>query len=507
MKFFMPSAEKPVNTAARFSTGVRRLDTLLPGGFYRGAMYVIQGQPGMGKTVLANQICFERIRAGENAVFFSLLAESTSRMMTYLTPFEFVDKDAVGEKLEYVAGYQPLKEKGTKGLLEVVRGCVMKRRARVLVLDGLDTVETFTKSEIEFREFLYSLQALAALSECTVLLLTPLLSSDPDRPRPEQALSDGVLRLSEYQSGPRAIREIQILKFRGSAFLKGRHEFEISSAGFDIHPRTEVQFGRNRPVAPDRDRSRMMFGIKEFDSMTHGGVMSGSMTAIVGAPGTGKTSLGISFLAEGARRGEPGVYFGFYETPDDLLAKADSIGIDLRLGIKKGLVEIQWQQAVEGSVDGLAERLMERIRDRKKERIRVFVDGMSGFRKALVYPERFGVLLSAMTNELRNIGATTIYSEETDMFASDVAIPNRELGSIVDNVFFLRYVELRSQLYRLISIMKMRESGYDSAIRQFLITPKGMRVSDSFESAESILTGLTRTVNGKSRASARKAKR
>ena len=112
-----------------------------------------------------------------------------------------------------------------------------------------------------------------------------------------------------------------------------------------------------------------------------------------------------------------------------------------------------------------------------------------------------------MTNELRNIGATTIYSEETDMFASDVAIPNRELGSIVDNVFFLRYVELRSQLYRLISIMKMRDSGYDSAIRQFLITPKGMRVSDSFESAESILTGLTRTVNGKSRASARKAKR
>ena len=123
-----------------------------------------------------------------------------------------------------------------------------------------------------------------------------------------------------------------------------------------------------------------------------------------------------------------------------------------------------------------------------------FIDGRSGFRKALPYPDRFGVLLSALTNELRNIGATTIFSEETEIFASGVVLSNNETGSIVDNVVFLRYVELRSQLYRLLSILKMRESAYDSAIREFTISSRGVDVSRSFESAESTLSGHARTV-------------
>lgn len=474
--------------SSRISTGVTRLDFLLKGGFFKGAMYVVQGSPGMGKTILANQVCFEAAKRGETSLFFSLQSESSGRLVGYLNAFKFADENVIGDKVHFINGYQVLRDEGASGFLELLKTSITQHKAKVLVIDGIDAVERTKGNEQIFREFIYSLQAFVDLAGCTTLLLTPVRSNRDAIPRPEQAIADGVIELGEHQNGPRAIREIQILKFRGSDFLKGRHEIEINENGLIIHPRTEVQFGRTLANHEEK-RTRMKFGVPEFDKMLHGGLLSGSMTSLIGAPGTGKTTLGLSFLAEGAKVGEEGVYFGFYETPQRLMEKADALGIPLRKAVEKGLVELQWQQAVENITDSLAERLLERLRERKKEKIRVFIDGMSGFRKSLAYPERFGVFLSALTNELRNLDATTIYSEETELFSANLDIANKELGSVVDNVVYLRYVEMRSQLYRLISILKSRESSYDPAIREFIIGEKGVEVADSFKTAESILTG------------------
>lgn len=234
--------------------------------------------------------------------------------------------------------------------------------------------------------------------------------------------------------------------------LEGRHEIEITSNGVVIHPRTEVQFAE--PANRDRgeDRVRMAFGVPALDKMLYSGFYSGSMSTLYGAPGTGKTSLGLSFLTEGATRGEHGIYLGFYETPSRLLSKAKTLGLPMERFVKKGMIELQWQQSVENIPDAIAERLLERIREKRKRRIRVFIDGMSGFRRAMPYPERFAPFLAALTNELRTIGATTIYSEEAPLFSWAQALPDSELGSIVDNVIFMRYVESQSRLSRQISI-------------------------------------------------------
>ena len=390
-------------------------------------------------------------------------------------------------------GYQHLKEQGLNNFKTFLWDLIKTHKGQLLIIDGLDILKSVAANENDFREFMHSLQVHASLTKCTMLLLMPT-GTNSDQVNLEHAISDGVIDIREWRISARSVREIQILKFRGSNYLKGGHEIEITQKGFNIHPRTEVQFHKPNVGSYAEVRTRMAFGIREFDKMSHGGLFSGSLTTLFGTPGTGKTTLGLSFLVEGAKRGEHGIYFGFYETPPRLLEKADNLGLDLRKYVEEGLIEIQWQAAVENISDGLAERLLERIREKKREKIRVFIDGMSGFRRAMSYPERFGSFLAAFSNELRNLGATTLFSEESEFFSSEPELPNRELGSVVDNVLFLRYVEIESTMQRLISILKMRESAYDPDIRRFQITSKGIVILDQFKSSENVLTGHPRKV-------------
>jgi circadian clock protein KaiC len=282
------------------------------------------------------------------------------------------------------------------------------------------------------------------------------------------------------------------MKFRGGDSLLGKHEVEISNRGLVIHPRTEVQFS-NPEENSREDRIRMSFGIPRLDQSLHGGLLSGSTTMLLGSPGTGKTLLGLHFLVQGAREGQPGAYFGFYETPPRLIEKAAGVGMpDLQKYVDNGLIELQWQPPLEHNLDSLAERLLERLQERKAKRLRLFIDSVAGFRSAAVYPQRMGRFFSALSHQLRMMDVTALYSEETPLLSPGVDAPHPEESAYVENIILLRYVELRSQLYRLISIMKMRESLYDSGIREFSVSEKGISVAETFTSAESILTGHAR---------------
>jgi circadian clock protein KaiC len=174
------------------------------------------------------------------------------------------------------------------------------------------------------------------------------------------------------------------------------------------------------------------------------------------------------------------------------MEKAGQVGIELEKYVAQGLIEVIWQPPLEHMLDSLAEQLLEKIRDRPVPRRRLFIDGIEGFRAASVYPDRMPRFLSAFCNQLRMDDVTAVVSEELGLFRPDIEMPNPELANVVETVIMLRYVELRSQLYRLLSIMKMRESRYDTSIREFRITDTGLEVAASFESAEAILTGHAR---------------
>ncbi|RKH28037.1 circadian clock protein KaiC [Corallococcus praedator] len=489
--------------AKRLVTNVPRLDFITKGGLILGSSYAIIGPPGSGKTVLANQIAFQHVRNGGKALYITLLSESHGRMLENLSQMTFFDPSVIPERLQYLSAYRELEKEGLKGLLELLRKNAQPHGATLLIIDGMDVAKEFARSDLSFKRFLQDLQTFCNILGCTTLLLAPHHEGEI---HPENTAVDGIFELSLWLHGPRAVRELIAIKFRGGPSLLGRHEVEISDQGMVIHPRTEVQFAH--PAAKGReDRIRMPFGIPRLDDALKGGVLSGSTTLLLGAPGTGKTLLGLRFLLEGARAGQPGVYFGFYETPPRLIEKALGTGMhDFKKYVDEGLIEIQWQPPLEHNMDSLAERLLERIEERKVDRLRLFIDGVSGFRSAAVYPDRLSRFFSALTHQLRMMDVTTLYSDETPLFSPGVEMAQPEAASTVENVILVRYVELRSQLYRLLSIMKMRESAYDSSIREFSISENGITVADTFESAESILTGHARLTSGPGTAPPAKAR-
>ena len=477
------------STQERLVTHVPRLDFITKGGLLKGASYSVLGPPGSGKTVLANQMAFNHVKQGGKALYVTLLTESHARMLANLEEMTFFDASVIPEKLHYISGYHELEKEGLRGLLDLVRRTAQRHEASLLIIDGMDAAKEFARSDLTFKRFLQDLQAFISILGCTTLLLSPHHEGEF---HPESPAVDGVFELSLRLVGPRAVRELVALKFRGSDSLLGKHEVEISERGIIIHPRTEVQFSNPREQGRE-DRIRMPFGIPRLDESLRGGLLSGSTTMLLGSPGTGKTLLGLHFLLQGAREGQPGVYFGFYETPPRLMEKAAGVGMgDFKKYVDKGLIEVQWQPPLEHNMDALAERLLERLQERNVKRLRLFIDGVAGFRSAAVYPDRMGRFFSALSHQLRMLDATTLYSEETPLLSSGVDAPHPEAAAYVENIILLRYVELRSQLYRLISLMKMRESQYDSGIREFSITDQGILVADTFSSAEAILTGHAR---------------
>ena len=474
----------------RVETGIRRLDYILKGGFIRGGTYAVMGPPGSGKTIFGNQLCFNYAsQTGSRCVYLTLLVESFDKVLQHLGSLEFFRREYVSERIFYVSGYPALRNEGLQNLLELIRGTLQETGATMFIVDGMESLRQFAGGEQEVKEFVHALQAFTAMIGCTTILMS---FKDPSFAYTESAVVDGIIELSDTLIGPRAVRELTVHKFRGSDCLRGKHEVEITDQGLIIHPRTEIQFDAP-PGEATEERIRMGFGVQGLDEMLFGGIPSGSATALLGAPGGGKTMLGLSFLVEGARQGQKGMYFGFYEPPPRLIEKADQVGIPLEKYVKSGDIELTWQPPLEHMLDALAETLLEKIRENAEPRRRLFIDGIEGFRAASVYPDRMPRFLSALCNQLRMYDVTALIAEELALFQPQIDMPNPELAKVVETVILLRYVELRSQLYRLISIMKMRESRYDTAIRQFQIKDSGLEVAASFESAESILSGLART--------------
>ena len=223
--------------------------------------------------------------------------------------------------------------------------------------------------------------------------------------------------------------------------------------------------------------------------MLGGGIPRGTATLVLGFSGAGKTSLGLHFLSQSSAE-DPGLFFGFYETPLRLRVKAAGIGIALDGLVEQGYLEILWHPPTEDILDALGNRLVEAVRRRRVKRL--VIDGLLGFQEiAADRPHRIGRFLTALANELRVLDVTTFYTAETpNLIGGVIEGPAIGLSTLAENLILLRYVEIRSQLRRLISVVKMRDSDFDSSLREFRITAAGIELANTFDSAEAILSGF-----------------
>jgi circadian clock protein KaiC len=477
---------------ARVPSGIDGLDIILGGGFLKGGLYIIQGPPGTGKTTFGNQVCFNHAAGDGRAVYVTLLAEYHARMMQHLGVMTFFDASKIPDQITYVNGLAALHESGLKGLVALLRREVTSRRASVLVLDGIVSARRAAPDEQAFNEFVHELQAVAIATECTVFILT---SAQSNIIEPEQTMVDGIVELVDELTGWTAASSLQVVKFRGSGFVRGRHAFKITDSGLVVHPRIEALLARPSRPDPGGDR-KVPSGLEQLDIMLGGGLPETSTTMVMGPSGTGKTTLGLNFLA-GSSEAEPGLLFGFYETPKRIDAKVAGVCPALRDLIDGGVVEVLWQPPTDDLLDAYGERLLQAVHRRKVRRL--FIDGLGAFQVAATSSGagRIGMFLTALMNEMRVLGVTTVYTLEVpDIMGPTIRTSIGDLSSLAENLVMLRFVEVGSQLHRLISVLKVRDSQFDQSLHEYATSSQGLVIEPTSDSAQAIMLGYARQAMG-----------
>ncbi|MEO5686526.1 MAG: ATPase domain-containing protein [Burkholderiaceae bacterium] len=456
----------------RLHSAVPGLDQILGGGLLRTGVYIIQGLPGCGKTILANQICYGHVAEGGSAVYVTLLAESHSRMIQHLSMLSFFDVKAFPDKLAYISAFHDLESGGLKGLMGVLRREMRTRKVGVLVLDGL-VAASEGASDLDLKKFVHELQSIAVLQDCTVLLLT---SGNIHRMSAEHTMVDGLIEVEDKLFDARSERSIQIRKFRGAGPLRGKHSMRIDNDGVTVFPRIESLY---RSAASETMHDEVTpSGIPTLDSLLAiGGIPKSSSTVVIGSTGTGKTTMGVHFIHSSTVE-EPGLHLSFFEGPARIRAKARSLGLPLEALEACGAVELMWQSPGEALLDEIADRLLAAITRRNVRRL--VIDGLSGFLESAVYQERLNRFLSCLINELRSRRVTVMMSLETrDVVSSVISMPWGVSG-LVDNLFFLRFVHDEGRVERLLTIIKMRDTDYQAGLRRLRIDSQGMHIAGTY---------------------------
>lgn len=479
------TASEQLSQSEIVPTGIVGLDDVLRGGLFRGGVYIVEGAPGSGKTTLGNHVAFNWARSGERVVYITLVSESHDRMLQYLGPMSFVDASLLPDSMSYISAFPALRDEGLSGALSLVRDAVRQKSPSLVVLDGLYVAQERAPTQKDFRDFIYGVQGEANLHNCTVIFLTS--SSNPSF-SPERTMADGLICLTDELLQARAVRRLHVIKFRGAAVLRGRHGMRITDDGIVVTPRLEAMFrwSDEAPAGP-----RLSSGPSGLDRMTNGGVEAYSTTLILGPSGVGKTSFGLSFLAQSTAE-RPGLMFGCYETPERIKEKARSIGIDIDTLIAAKALTIVWHRPFESFLDEMSFRLFEAVRQHRPQRL--FIDGIGAFRQTAIHPERLNAFFSSLSLSLRQKGVTTYCSAEMIGMLDPRILTIDELSPIADNAILLRYAEYRSRLLRFMSILKLRACAFDAAIVPFEITGKGIEIGAQLENVEAILRGTVHTV-------------
>lgn len=474
----------------RLATGIAGLDAVLEGGFIHGGMFIIQGHPGTGKTILGNQICFNHAARGGKALFITLLAENHSRMILHLSSLTFFDPHAVPQQVYYISAFTALEQDGLTGLITLIRREAARHYAQVLILDGLVAAERRAASDMEFKKFIHELQLQASMLNCSMFLLTSTHCNDVSA---EHTMVDGVLELNYRLQGWRTERNLRVLKRRGADFLAGLHAFDITAAGITVYPRIELTTSRYQDGLARVPGAKIKSGIVALDQMMGGGIPSCSTTLLLGSSGVGKTTLGLQFLSQ-CSPDERGLLCGFYETPAALAVKASALKLDVAGLMQRGIVEILWTPATEASIDEICYRLMTTVREHQPQR--VFIDGLEALQKLAIDSERVAHILSALSMQLQRAAATTMYTAEIEVLTGgqdgDVlsSVTTSNVSSVAENILVMRFVEADAQLYRAISVVKVRDAAIDGRLRLFEIVEGGLHIDGSHARAAAVVSSL-----------------
>ncbi len=456
-------------------TGVRGLDDILGGGIPEFSFNIIAGPPGSGKTTLAHQIVFANATPKKPALYFTVLGEPALKMLRYQQQYSFFDESKLGKAVRFINLSDVVLDKDLDAVLEEIIQQVTAIGPGVVVVDSFRTVvrkAVAGASELEMQSFIQRLAQFLTSWEATTFLVGEYVPEEM-RDNPIFTVADGLFWLSQVPERNSVVRKLQIIKLRGQESVPGLHTVRISTSGLQAFSRTLGLTGQK--IRPKR-RHRLSIGIPELDTMMGGGILEGDSLLVAGPSGTGKSALATQFIAEGLRHGEPGIMAIFEERPKGYTDRAGDFGLNLKTPQEQGKLEVLYLRPLDLSVDETMQEILDAI-----ERVgakRLVIDSLLGFEMALApgFRTDFRESLYRMIAALTGAGVTILSTVEVEDKFTEMSLSHYTISFLTDDIIRLRYVEIDSQLRKMMVVIKMRGGNHSKDIREYVITNKGVVV-------------------------------
>jgi circadian clock protein KaiC len=471
-------------------SGVAGLDDVLNGGFRRNRCYVIEGVPGSGKTTLAMQFLRCGASRGEPVLYVTLsetaeelrvVAESHAWSLNGVTLREILPSEEVLDPGEAATMFH-LSEVELAATTQQVLADVESLHPTCVVIDSLSELRLLSGSPLRYRRQIQALKQYFNRHGCTVLLLDDLTATDRDTHI--QSIAHGVIVLEqmnpEYGADRRRLR---VRKYRAVAFRGGYHDYAIRTGGLEVYPRLVAADHRTTTT-----RVRMASGIAEIDTLLGGGIEQGTSTLIVGAAGTGKSTLAAQFAAAAAARGEKAALYIFDESPLTLLTRTSELNIDLSSAVDRGQASVRQVDPAELSPGELTHAI--RVAVEQDEVKLVVIDSLNGYLNAMPEERFLAVQLHELLTYLgqRNV-ATILVCAHSGLIGAAMSTPV-DATYLADAVVLLRYFEARGEIRQALSVMKKRGSRHERTIREFGFENGRMFVGNALREFRGVLTGV-----------------
>lgn len=471
----------------RADTGIAGLDEILGGGFPRSRMYLVEGDPGSGKTTLALQFLLAGVRRGEPGVY-ATLSETDEELRDVahshgwsLDGITICDLQTSEESLKADSQYtlfHPAEVELSETTRTVLEAVERVRPTRV-VFDSLSEMRLLARDSLRYRRQMLALKHYFTGRSATVLLL------DYGTPTGEfqiQSLAHGVVSMEretpEY-GGER--RRIKVQKVRGISYREGFHDYNIHRGGLHVFPRLIA--GQHHK---DFVRETIASDVPELDTLLGGGLDRGTSTMLLGPSGVGKSTLAAQYVSAAAARGEKACVYSFEESPTSWVARAQRLGMGLREHEEAGTVGVRQIDPAQLSPGEFASEVRKHVESGVRT---IVIDSLNGYRNAMAEEQHLILHLHELLSYLNQQGVTTLLiMAQTGLIGHDVSSPV-DLSYLADNVILLRYFEAFGQVRQAISMLKKRSGDHERSIRELRISDHGLRVGRELREFNGVLSG------------------